>query len=416
VSIDGHAKYCPRCGEPLSGSGDSSRGFRYTNLASLVAILVGLALVLLIVGSVAAGLRERSLRTVISAQRHYEAGVVFMENGRYDLAERELRTALRMEPSLTDAQAKLDELAQLQATPTADAAVPTEVPNESAKDALARIRRAYQAGDYEQVTLLVISFRGAYPDEQSSELNEMQLASYRALAEAALAEDHMSDAVRHFDNALLLAPSDVELATARQMAVLYVDAGRYWGGDWSSTIAILEHLVAQDPEYKDVYTLLYNAHLNYGNEAVTAGESCLAAEQYQAAYNLAPSDEVGGLQAAAANACLSSAVESELLVAGDFVGAVISVQPAGNADFIYIYGYVLNSASKGLSGMRVRISAWDWSAVATTDSAGLFSFDGLATPATYILELLDSDAPPLEVPAELGQSVQVNFQALAAAE
>ena len=65
-----------------------------------------------------------------------------------------------------------------------------------------------------------------------------------------------------------------------------------------------------------------------------------------------------------------------------------------------VRGHVYDVEGEGVPGIQVRISAYDWSAIAVTDGAGLFSFDGLSNPLTYTLTLIGLPVQPLDVLAQ----------------
>jgi len=75
-----------------------------------------------------------------------------------------------------------------------------------------------------------------------------------------------------------------------------------------------------------------------------------------------------------------------------------------------VRGHVYAADGKGAVGTRVQISAYDWSSVAVTDGAGLFSFDGLNNPLTYTLKLLDLAMRPLDVLTVEGKLAWVEFR------
>ncbi len=71
---------------------------------------------------------------------------------------------------------------------------------------------------------------------------------------------------------------------------------------------------------------------------------------------------------------------------------------------------MLDADGDGLSGVRVRIAAFDWSSVAITDGNGIFAFDGLSNEVVYTLTLPDQVAQSLDVPGEFGRMTWVEFR------
>lgn len=71
---------------------------------------------------------------------------------------------------------------------------------------------------------------------------------------------------------------------------------------------------------------------------------------------------------------------------------------------------MLDEDERGVSGVQIRIQAWDWSATALTDGEGQYSFDGLSNPVTYTLSLVDLSSQPVDVMGERGKITWVNFK------
>jgi hypothetical protein len=76
---------------------------------------------------------------------------------------------------------------------------------------------------------------------------------------------------------------------------------------------------------------------------------------------------------------------------------------------MHVRGRVLDAQGQGMPGVTVRISAFDWSAQATTGPDGNYSFDGLGQPTVYTLILPDLTSEPVEVRLDWGRQAMVNF-------
>jgi hypothetical protein len=90
---------------------------------------------------------------------------------------------------------------------------------------------------------------------------------------------------------------------------------------------------------------------------------------------------------------------------------VVEVEDVGNQSAMMIRGHVRNAAGDPVPGVRITLSAWDWSAPpAHTGSDGAFAFDGLGNPVTYTVTLLDVPAVALPVKADWSKLVWVEFK------
>jgi len=74
-----------------------------------------------------------------------------------------------------------------------------------------------------------------------------------------------------------------------------------------------------------------------------------------------------------------------------------------------IRGKVFDKYGRGIPGVRVKIQAWDWWAVAVTNGEGQYAFDGLSNPVVYTLSLPDRPCRPYKVRGEWNKLLWVNF-------
>ena len=77
---------------------------------------------------------------------------------------------------------------------------------------------------------------------------------------------------------------------------------------------------------------------------------------------------------------------------------------------MFIRGRILDKEGVGVSGVRVQIRAWDWSAIAVADGNGQYAFDGLSNPVTYTLTLLDLSCLPFDAEGVWGKVTWVDFE------
>ena len=379
-----------------------------TLLAVGVAILCVAAIVALGLGGFSLGLRDRAQAASSLASQHYQVGVDHLTHGEYDLAIAEFELVLRLQAGFPDAQAKLaqaQQALQVERLPTLVATV-TVVP---LSENVAVIEQAYTRQNWAAVIDLGEQFLADHPDYQRDDIIQMLFSAYQKTGELAVDQDRLGDALRLFDRALALNPDDPAVTTIRQKAALYLAASSYWGADWQRAIDTFAQLVDLDSSYKDAFQKLYLAHVGYADDAAEGGDWCLAASQYALANQLEDNADIQAKQVAAETNCSSKPTPLPQAAPGTYIGRIVEQKPAGNKA-IYIGGYVLNAQNKPVPAMRVKISAFDWSAIATTDSGGHYSFDGLTSPVTYTVTLLDVTVTPAEVGGKLSQYTQVNFE------
>jgi tetratricopeptide (TPR) repeat protein len=415
--------FCQRCGqrinvEPIVARQiNSSRSatpaadrprFGLTLLAVGVAIVCVVAIVALVLGGFTLGLRDRAQASSSLAAQHYQAGVDRLNHGEFDLAVAEFELVLRLQADYPGVQSKLAEAqrdlqAKLVATP-----MPTITPVPLGQG-VSDIEQAFSRQNWAIVTELGELFLLDHPDYQRAHVIEMLFIAYKTTGEEAVSEDRLSDALRLFDRALVLAPDNPDITTLRQKAALYLAASQYWGADWQRTIDTFTQLVNIDINYKDAFQKLYLAHVGYADDSAANGDWCLAASEYKLANQLEENADIQAKQVTAESNCANKPTPTPQAVSGTFVARIVEQKPAGNKN-IYIGGYVLNAQNKPVPSIRVKISAFDWSAVATTDSGGHYSFDGLTSPVTYTIALLDANVTPIEIAGKLSQYTQVNFE------
>jgi TolB protein len=237
---------------------------------------------LLVLGALGAydGLQDRSISHRRIAEEHYAQGLTQLEAGNYELAIAEFEEAMRYDSDLPDLQSRLQEaknMAGLQVTPT----------SETRQDAAALLYRQavphYESGNLAQAVAILEELRGLDADYQRENVKTMLLQAHRHLAQSAVRENRLEDAVREFEAVLALKPDDKETLDQLNLLDLYRLALQHWEGDWPSAIQALTDLYALAPDYKDVRARLHNAHAFYAEEFASAGDWCQAAEEYGAA-------------------------------------------------------------------------------------------------------------------------------------
>ncbi|MHB1354943.1 MAG: hypothetical protein ACYCZF_03085 [Anaerolineae bacterium] len=382
--------------------------YTLTLLAIAVAIISVAGIVALGISSFSLGLRDRALASSDLAAQHYLVGVDHLTHGEYDLAIAEFQLVLRLQADFPDAQTKLaraQQALQVEQVPTLVATV-TAMP---LSQNIADIEQSFARQDWTTVIELGEAFLTDHPDYQSDRLIPMLFTAYKTAGDLAVEEDRLSEAIRLFDRALAIIPDDPTVTTSRQQAALYLAASSYWGADWQRAIDTFAQLVNLDINYRDAFQRLYQAHVEYADDSANNGDWCLAASEYALANQLIDSSDIQDKQVTAEVNCANKPTPLPQATSGSYIGRIVEQKPADNK-LVYIGGYVLDYQNKPVPSMRVKISAFDWSAIATTDSGGHYSFDGLTSPVTYTITLLDVTVTPAEVGGKLSQFTQVNFE------
>lgn len=421
--VSDKALFCPNCGHKLEKSGtENSAEVSQTESQgqgcgrTIIVLSIALLVVLVIVGLGAAGVyyglqdRDRTERRV--AARHYDRALDHLEEGNLELAVAELEHAVALDPGNEEMVNKLEEVRQqLEGVPTAT----PQLQQETKAAYFEELESAYTQNDWQraleaadQLLILDSSYR-------QEEVEQMLFTSLYRRGLELVEQDRLQEAVRLFDRALALQPDDIRVSRARDLATLYTTAMSYWGADWARAIESLSELYTLDPQYKDVEQRLFEAYVKHGDILMEEEAWCQAAEEYAEALEIEDDAQVEEKLEQAMAQCENGPVPTDEMdeepsaPSGIFVGQFVERQ-AIDRDSIFIRGKVLDSEGRGVAGEQVRIQAWDWSATATTDGEGQYSFDGLSSPVTYTLSLVDLPSQPVDVMGERGRMAWVNFE------
>lgn len=260
------------------------------------------------------------------------------------------------------------------------------------------------------------------PEYRRSEVNAMLFDAFFQRGQQLVQEDREKEAVRLFDRALGLQPDNAQVAHAKNLATLYTEGMSYWGADWAKAIEKFRELYRLASDYKDVRQRIYEALLSYGDLLARDALWCEAAEQYTEALGVkadtatvtkrreaAERCDAGPQAAPGAQATASPMPLGPTVPPGTYAGVLLE-QTSIEHRKMFIRGKVLNKEGRGVPGVRVKVQAWDWSAIAVTDGSGQYAFDGLANPVTYTLSLLDLPSIPFEVAGVWGKISWVDFR------
>ncbi|MBC7263044.1 MAG: tetratricopeptide repeat protein [Chloroflexi bacterium] len=379
--------------------------------AMLLGLVVGFSL-LLVVGlgivGVYQGLQDRNRTNRTAAAAHYDKGLAAMAQGNYELAEAEFELAVSLNPGHSEAAAKLVEVrALLQGSPT-----PTPgLLGERLITLYNEARQAYNRQDWGVVINRLEEIVSLDPAFERDEVRSLLFDAYRASGLQLVGEDRLEEAIRYFDQALQLRPGDLDVLTQRQLASLYLTGLSYWGADWERAIEAFRTLYSIQPQYKDARQRLIDAYVAHGDVLATKGDYCKARDQYQQALDIAPDPRITAKRDDAATQCASGTPPPGTPgPSGYFVGRLVRYEAVEEGK-IYVRGRVLDEKGNPIPGVRVGISAFDWSAPpATTNYEGIYAFDGLANEITFTLTLVDLPHVPFDVHTYFGKLVWVDFQ------
>ena len=433
--IKGKALFCPNCGYRLEGISEPpvvqafmpvdepSQPPAHRKGCGLSFAVVGIALlvVFLIVGLGALayhyGMLDRTTTERQTAEEHYAKGIDYLDHNDFELAVAEFELALKLDPKHEKASEKLAEAQQhLEAQPTATPALQEEV-----KAAyLTKMTEAYEQEDWQTALDNADQLLALDPTYRRDEVDEMLTEVFFRQGLELVDEDRMKDAVALFDRALDLQPSHAGAIEAKQLATLYMTGLGFWGTDWPKALDSLSALYVLAPDYKDVRQRAHKAYAYYGDDLAGGKDWCHAAEAYAQAIAITEDAGVAAKRDQAEAQCKSPTEAAATKTptrdqsapsgpSGTFVGRLVE-RTGIDSGKMFIRGKVLDANGKGIPSVKVRIHAWDWSALAITDGNGQYAFDGLSNPVTYTLDLPDLPFVPFDIEGVWGKIAWVDFR------
>lgn len=428
MKLEENATICPNCGYRLgtslvpdeedsttlaeSGAATTdarASGCGWAMIAGMIAACVLLLISALAFVGIYQGIQERNRLNRAAALDHYQKGLEQLAAENYELARAEFELALQLDPKSKDAANKLAEVnALLTSRPTPTSAVRYQTAALLYNEA----RELYNRGDWDGVIAKLEQVRALEPEYEREPVTTLLVEAYYKAALRLVDEDRMEEAIRYFDQALELQPGEVTIREQKRLASLYLAGLGYWGANWQGAIDSLNVLYGLKPDYKDVRQRLYDAYVAYADTLGTKGDWCAARDRYDSALAMTFSESLKVKRDEAALACANALLPTGTPPpSGTFVGRLLRVEDVGNATAMMIRGQILNAQGQPVAGVRVGLSAWDWSAApATTNSEGFFAFDGLGNPVTYTVTLLDLPAVPLPVKADWSRLAWVEFR------
>ncbi len=290
---------CPQCGAILTAPSPSTAASTSSeNAADAVPtaskarlwwqrlLPLSLALLFFIVALVAAGYagvyvgeRDREEQRQATLEAHYQAGIVALNEGRFERAVSEFAYVLQLEPQNALAQQGLAEAqARLVVLPT-----PTSEAEQSlAEQLFEQAQAAYEDEEWSAVANTLTQLRRLDIYYRREAVEDLLFQSLYNAGQELLASENIEQGISYLDQAIALRPYEVasEVYAERNLAARYLDALGYWGVDWNDAVRAFEELYETTPYYRDVSTRLYRAYLEYGNFHFEQGEMCPAEQVY----------------------------------------------------------------------------------------------------------------------------------------
>ncbi|MFB0534225.1 MAG: L,D-transpeptidase family protein [Anaerolineae bacterium] len=164
---------------------------------------------------------------------------------------------------------------------------PTATPTQGERIAGLRpeLDQAWQAEDWQRALEVLEQIQAVDPDHESlqQEFFTAHLLRGLKLVEA----NQLEEAIVHFERALAIRPDDSTAQSQRQAAAGYLAGMRsYREADWDRAVEELTAVHNMDPNYKEVSSWLYSAHLNRGLAMQGQGQLTAAQGEYQRALEV----------------------------------------------------------------------------------------------------------------------------------
>jgi tetratricopeptide (TPR) repeat protein len=380
--------------------------------AMTAGMLAGCAL--LIVAAVALvgvyqGMQERNRLNRAAASEHLQKGLQSFASQNYELAQAEFELTLELDPNNSEATAKLTETkAVLSRRPTPTSAVRHQTVALLYNEA----RELYNKADWTGMIAKLEQLRSLEPEYESQQVGQLLVEAYFKTGLTLRDENRMEEAVGYFDRALTLSPGDVAIREQKRLAALYITGIGYWKANWQGAIDSFTVLYQQNPNYKDTRQRLHDAYVALGDQLFVGRKWCSARDRYETALTIMVSDTAIAKRDDANVYCtLAPATAGTPAPKGTYVGSLVKIEDVHSQTAMMIRGTIYDAKGKPMAGVRVGLSAFDWSATpATTNEQGGFAFDGLGNPVVYTLSLPDLPFVPLAVKGEWSKLLWIEFR------
>ena len=327
----------------LTWRGPSSRWLVIVAVASIV-ILTGLLAAGL--AGLSQGIADQRIEIGAQVEERLNSGLAYLQNGQQQLAAAEFEEVLRLDPGNAQAQQALQAM-QTPPTPTPapslaplllvppNEAAPTGTPEPvvlATDELFAQAQAAIDQKQWDKAAEALDRLAGLDPAYRTEEISALRFEALRQHGLELVAAERYEEALRSFDQALTIDPTDAEAKTERELIALYVDALGLWRLDWARVIQDLETIKQQRPAFLDVQERLALANDAWGDALSKEGDWCQAAERFTAAVLAGASADVQVKAAQAELACQSGpALPAETPSADATPGATVAASSSARA-------------------------------------------------------------------------------------
>jgi tetratricopeptide (TPR) repeat protein len=298
---------------------------RWLALASLLIILALAGLLAAALAGFSRGLADREAAAEAQISQRLAAGIEQMQAGNAELAAAEFQRVLQLDPGNAEANSYLQSLqSRTTPEPTPSVAPLLLVPPEGTTplptlpavvlptDTLfEQAQAALDARDWPGAIALLNQLTALDDTYQPEQVRAMRFTAYAQQGQAFVSEERYEEALRSFDQALVVRPDDQETKTTRELIALYVDALGRWRLDWPGVIRNLQTIQERQPGFLDVNRRLRVAYEAWGDSLVRESQWCEAVERYDEALTLGRSDEIEEKRDQAETICLQPPLVQE---------------------------------------------------------------------------------------------------------
>ena len=262
---------------------------RRLSTSTLLIILFSCGLLALIaasaVGGVVVGLRDRESEQQAQADKFYQEGLANFASGRLELAKADFTYVLQLRPNYPGAREQLLQVEnRLNVKPTAT----SPALNNAIEQLYQTAQSAYQDKKWATAIDTLSQPRSIDSSYEQASVTQMLYTAAMTYGRELIQTDRLEEGIAYLDQAAYLKPLPADVTQELQYAKLYLTARGYWNVNWETAIEKFNELYAIAPGYRDVFTRLVGAYIEYGNERVRAGDACAAQKQFESAQKLRP--------------------------------------------------------------------------------------------------------------------------------